>query len=163
MTTDPEEEKEKRIVVLRGAKSEFERTTLKVGSSTGLSEVKRTVWSDKTLANILLNYPDLTFQRHAEQLCTSIPVHILCSRSPCSVCESTTSLNIADDLADQLFRSLLFPSKYNRQRPSSSSKVMLPTVVTRFARARSRFLEVSNSNISNGDQRLSWFPDRPAH
>jgi hypothetical protein len=40
LTTDPEEEKEKGISILRGAKSEFERTRLNVGSSSGLSKVE---------------------------------------------------------------------------------------------------------------------------
>jgi hypothetical protein len=42
LTTDAEEEKEKRISISRGAKSAFDRTTLNVRSSFGLSKVERT-------------------------------------------------------------------------------------------------------------------------
>jgi hypothetical protein len=64
MTTDPEQEteKEKRISILRGAKFEFERTTLLSEEVPASQKWSERVWSDKKFAKILLIYPDLTFR-----------------------------------------------------------------------------------------------------
>jgi hypothetical protein len=82
MTTDAEEEKqkekEKRISISRGAKSAFDRTTLNVRSSFGLSTVERTRLVGQKVGENLVDLSGPDIQRHAEQLCISISVHILC-------------------------------------------------------------------------------------
>jgi hypothetical protein len=79
------------------------------------------------------------------------------------LCQLTTSFDASDHLTHPWFRPLVFPSKYDRQWVSSPQKVMLPTVMNRFAVARSRFLKISDCNVWSDDQRLYGFPDRPAH
>jgi hypothetical protein len=79
------------------------------------------------------------------------------------LCQLTTSFDSSDHLPHPLFRPLVLPSKYDRQWLSPPQKVMLPTLMTRFAGSRSRFLKISNCNVRSDDQRLYRFPDRPAH
>jgi hypothetical protein len=79
------------------------------------------------------------------------------------LCQLATSFDASDHLTHPLFRPLVFPSKYDRQWLSPPQKVMFPAVMTRFAWSRSRFLKISDCNVWNDDQRLSRFPDRPAH
>jgi hypothetical protein len=62
-----------------------------------------------------------------------------------------------DHLAHPLFRSIVFPSKYDRQRLLTPQKVILPTPVTRLSVSRFRFLNVSNRNIWSGNQRPYCF------
>jgi hypothetical protein len=56
MTTDPEEEKDKRIWILRRTKTEFDRTP------PACQKWSQPVWLDRKLARILLIYPELAFR-----------------------------------------------------------------------------------------------------